>query len=666
MEKDASAKRLQMLDGIRGIAIVLVFLNHVEFPFSTQFLHPLIAQMLFSSGVTGVSLLFILSGFLMAYIYPNPSSYSQFLQKRYTRIFPLFLTMSTVMLFYKVFPEMAWYLKALLILGLSLGVHAIWVYGIKKIASTLLSKLLFYAFVALQIFAALFYTLWIMRQPPIVLNQQLPETLRNGIIWLTNATLTLPFGTYIPQLDGVYWSLTSEILFYVVYPIICVPLIGLMIKKNRTTKILVLLALIPFFAGLQTLSQRVYGFGILQFQLFYYFICGITLAYLYRNHTNIFDWLGKLFSKKVQFLTVLLFLTAIFAKTLIFDQKAQSLDVWIHILWAIPFGLVIALALSDKTMLSKFLSSKILVFLGTISFSIYLSHIPIGLIIKQIFQPTDVFTNIVYACLHFGMTVLVSMLLYYLLERPYFMRRNVNSIKSDTKKKLQTVITPKKAYWTLATICLVLIIAIFNSYQSSFNFFSKEYAIDKSTINPASLRESTVISMRENPRVTVEFVSPDDNLQVLTVNVGEQIDASNKDRRQIFTFKIKEAGAKDWYATNTYNLDTPIASVNHPLGFPTINNAKGKKYLVEFSVVYPSSGKNVLLNTTPTMMSNVVPVDKKKLLSNPVEFILFLENKLQNIFRNDEAKRVLTLLSPFFIITLYLIFSGIFGKRIKQ
>src|SRR4051794_33260812 len=102
--------RLTSLDGIRGLAILSVFLNHINASsISLPAKLGIVSEVLFTSGVIGVSFLFILSGFLMAYIYPTASNKVAFLQKRYTRIFPLFLTMSVVSLVIFLFPHLAWY-----------------------------------------------------------------------------------------------------------------------------------------------------------------------------------------------------------------------------------------------------------------------------------------------------------------------------------------------------------------------------------------------------------------------------------------------------------------------------------------------------------------------------------------------------------------------------
>src|SRR6185369_4269931 len=88
--------RLIPLDGVRGIAIILVICTHIPlgilFKTLPSYVHPFLNVMLIN-GKTAVSLLFLLSGFLMAWLYPQPKSTISFWMKRYGRVFPPFLVM---------------------------------------------------------------------------------------------------------------------------------------------------------------------------------------------------------------------------------------------------------------------------------------------------------------------------------------------------------------------------------------------------------------------------------------------------------------------------------------------------------------------------------------------------------------------------------------------
>jgi peptidoglycan/LPS O-acetylase OafA/YrhL len=664
MEKNNTGNRLSALDGVRGFAIILVVLTHVDASYITPHIPSLfnpLLKMIFTSGVTGVSLLFILSGFLMGYIYPQPKSYTGFLQKRYTRIFPLFLTMCTVMLFYRIFPDMQWYVRLILLFSLALFSHAVWVYGIKKVASQGLNKTLFYLFCAVQVFAALLYAFWIMRHPAIAFNQQLAEPIRNGIIWLVNATLTLPLGDYIPQLDGVYWSLAAEILFYIFYPILCVPIIKLLIPQSRIVKIIFLLALVPFFAGINIMAQRILGLSLLQIQLFNCFACGITLAYIYKHHPDSIKQLNSWFKGKLFFVPTVLFFAVILAKTLLFDPMNKTPDAWIHLLWAYPITLVIASALDKESSLSKILSSKFLVFLGTVSFSIYLCHIPVRILLMQLYKPTDTFSNALFLLLYFSLTGLIASLLYYLLERPYFLRIS----KKETVQKSEAKIfyhSYKKSSIALLSAVLIPIIALLTTYQSNFNFFSKEYAISRSDItSPIISKNQTLISMHTSPKIVIEFTAQEDDLQVLAGNVHKVSENEKLNTSQNFIFKIKNKDAKDWYAVNTYDYALIPPSNNLPFGFPAIQDAKGKKYIVELSLSNPKAVNYTELDISEEALKNIYKVDKKTLLTNPLKLISFVLYKGERVLANTEAQSVFMLLLPFIFLSLYLI-----GKKIVK
>src|SRR5579872_4896216 len=130
MEKDKL--RLSALDGLLGFAIILVFLNHIN----TSFIQGLLPQWLFgwiwSNGVTGVTFLFILSGFLMSTIYPHPKSAASFLQKRYTRIFPLFLTMCVVMFVGGITNTQSPLFFLEILFGCAISTYIVWVFIVKK------------------------------------------------------------------------------------------------------------------------------------------------------------------------------------------------------------------------------------------------------------------------------------------------------------------------------------------------------------------------------------------------------------------------------------------------------------------------------------------------------------------------------------------------------
>jgi peptidoglycan/LPS O-acetylase OafA/YrhL len=102
-EVEAGARRIQSMEGLRGLAVSLVFLVHYESLFGrwlgTAGPNAAVGRFLETVGHTGVDLFFVLSGYL---IYgaglKNREGYSKFMERRVRRIYPTFLVMLVVYL----------------------------------------------------------------------------------------------------------------------------------------------------------------------------------------------------------------------------------------------------------------------------------------------------------------------------------------------------------------------------------------------------------------------------------------------------------------------------------------------------------------------------------------------------------------------------------------
>ncbi len=657
MEQNSRSFRLHALDGIRGFAIILVVLNHIN----TLFINPLIgsflSQILFTSGVTGVTLLFILSGFFMASIYPNPANSLHFLQKRYTRIFPLFLTLVAVRFNLWLMPHLNALIQIGIILLYSLFTYVIWVYLVKKFASTSVRKLMFFSFLILQIFMGLFYAFYIMRQPPIFFFYNFPYIFRETTIALVNATLTLPLGNYVPMLDGVYWSLVAEVLFYVLYPIICVPLINFLKLRKRWEKITFLILLIPLFCSLTLLTSKLFVLSMIQVYICFYFIAGIILGYIYKNKSYLIEKLDKLLPNKLSILTLFIFLFLIFYKTIFLGVFPQSFSPLIHILWAFPLTFVMAFALNHKTFLSKFLSSNFLVFLGTISYSIYLTHTTILHMVIDHNLPTNLFINIIQIIIIFILVIIISSITYYFLERPYFKRdKNENKNVDDYKEsKIGKIIrTPQ---FIFSFFIGFYILSIFLAYQSNFNLFSLQNEFKNLTfLNPKMQNSSGYISMKKHNTIKFEITSTENNFAILILHIIHKSTGQiNIHTNQKLIFKIKQLNDKNWYAINSYAVGEIKDSKNHLLAFPPIVNSKDKMYLVDLTLSNPSDADYILMDTNPYYIKGDYIVNKSELIHQPKAFINFIFYKIEDAFSNPEAQLVTVLFIPFGVFSIYLL-----------
>ena len=97
MPPSATTPYFPALTGLRAIAAGLVFLHHYN-PFSKTD-HPVLHAILNEMHI-GVSIFFVLSGFLIAYLYQNKitslTSYRGYLQNRFARIFPLYALLTII------------------------------------------------------------------------------------------------------------------------------------------------------------------------------------------------------------------------------------------------------------------------------------------------------------------------------------------------------------------------------------------------------------------------------------------------------------------------------------------------------------------------------------------------------------------------------------------
>lgn len=642
--------RLTGLDGLRGLAILLVFLTHINAQPIIEVIPPsfhTIVETIFSSGVTGVSILFVLCGFLMAYLYAEPASAFTFLQRRYTRIFPLFLSMATAMAIIRINPALSPIIRIAIIFSIAVSVNLLWRL-VQQIRSSKLSRILFSAFIFLQITVGLWYALYIMRRPPVVFNELMPKPIHEATVWLVNATLTLPLGNYIPMLDGVYWSLAAEVLFYVLYPILFVPVFVSFKKSSYVIKAVFAVSLIPFIIGVDQLSHRILGFSMLQFPLFYYFITGISLAHLYRKYQKEPHLFSRLiYPHFLKSFSVVLFFIVIFVVRLNLHTVSPLLNPWLRILWAFPLTLLVFMTIDSSTSLSKMASSKPLVYLGKISYSLYLSHTATIEIMKEFYSPKTAVETIVFIAISFMCAVIVASVLQYLLERPYFMAKREKSVVSYNH------VYHKKTLFI--SIMSLYVITVFIAYQSHFNFFSNEYLYTNEIIKSPVVKENTPIDMNKNRKIILQFQAHENNLGILALHPGyyqlpKKVRA--EDNWQKLQVRIKEVGATNWYATSEFSPVQIGDSEMLPFGFPVIADSKDKIYQAELELLNPKSNNSIYLRTSPQVASAISQMNKTSLFKHPNLFAAHVSRRLMNVFHNPEAQMAMVLAIPVFVLLL--------------
>ncbi len=164
-------------------------------------------------------------------------------------------------------------------------------------------------------------------------------------------------------------------------------------------------------------------------------------------------------------------------------------------------------------------------------------------------------------------------------------------------------------------------------------------------------------------KITGEFTAQDNNLGILAIRFKQQQRIPWKEE-DLLTFRIKEKGAKEWYYQNNYysglTFDVPFL----PIGFPVIQNAKGKIYHFELGSNRGNEKNGLILSDKRPILVSRYQMDKQELLHNPSKLAHFLYIKLMNSFGTpDVLYSSFAYLFP--LIFYLLLISGILKRLVS-
>jgi len=341
---------IKPLTSLRFVFALLIFLHHLSFiqDSNSDFLHWLYVKILWE-GYIGVSFFFILSGFIIAYNYQEKFllrkiSFKNFIIARISRIYPLH------------------------ILTLFFSIPLVY-YSTSNIAwTTFFSHLL--------------------------VNISLIQSF-------------IPLSEFYFSFNGVSWSISNELFFY-----LCFPLLTFFISKLIKVKFLFYLCILVILLLLPVLMF--YTPNEIQPQIFYInpilrvldFSIGILLFNLYCFIKYKKFKFSSNFFEPLSVLSLILFFV-------LYPEIPQVLR-WSIYYW-FPMSFIILVFSFQKGILSRFLSHSIFVFLGEISFGFYMIH---QLVIKFSFQ-FFTFTNpYIHIIILFSFSLLLSYISYKFFETP--------------------------------------------------------------------------------------------------------------------------------------------------------------------------------------------------------------------------------------------------------
>lgn len=362
--------QLNSLTGIRFFASIHVVLFHYLLGEPVEKISQNLSNFV-GYGYSGVSLFFVLSGFILAYNYSNmetlnPRKLKRFWIARFARVYPLYL--------------IALFLSSPSIFDRIL--HATSAYSSNELmASLLLSPFLFQA-----------WTPWT------ACNWNCPG-----------------------------WSLSVEAFFYALFPFICIYLYKLSTRKLLFNFFLFwIISVIPplvylFLASSHEASDLWHDF-IMYCPIFHIsqFTIGVLTGILFtkslENNFVCTSRINKILESKIDLsIVILLFIIILFCS----NVKIPSILINNGLL-APLFATSIYILSVRKKGLSKFLALPCLTLLGEASYSIYILHVPINSLLRKIGEKIGyiqiVSSNFLF--IRIFLLIGISILVFSLIEKP--------------------------------------------------------------------------------------------------------------------------------------------------------------------------------------------------------------------------------------------------------
>jgi len=639
----ATKHHIDALDGLRGLAILLVVFNHLHlgliYTYVPLWCHPIV-RMVINSGDIGVLIFFMLSGYLMATVYPIVPSAFDFWQKRYTRIFPPFVVMCIALAIIKWQGNQQLSLVqifTILMVSMVLG-GFLWrcIQQLKHRA--LIGKFIFFGFFTIQMVTAISYIVFQAYVPGSVYYMVLPDTVRNAMNALVNITMTIPFGTYVGQLDGVYWSVIAEVSFYLLYPIILLP--GLqIIRRTKSTRMTILgiVLLFPLCFGLSLLYRQIYFFSMLQIQLMIYFIAGMIIGGA--SDSPIIKRFHSMVLRLPPVMQVGGALMSIFAGIFI---PAEPVIKNFLILFPLSLGFVITL--STQTIWARALRAPFFMWLGNVSFSLYLTHTIAIDIVGRYGEPTTLYQVLTHNLCVIGLLGILGYVLHVTMEFPYFY--HIKGLVAQNKQQLQKFmsVSPKR----FAFAACVMIVFVWYGYRVPTSFATL-------VVNMTNKKLPRVVPI--TPTIlSIPFMAKYDNLGMFQFAIrplSKEEKArlgyapGNNANANLIAAVMDDTGRR--IQVSAYPLYQIYESKFFAVGMPIETQSRGKQYQLSLSIDETTANTYMALMNTNVTIRQIYMVNKADLFKKLPLFGEVLWNKVSLPFTESEPWIVLVCCLPMFM-----------------
>ena len=405
------------------------------------------------------------------------------------------------------------------------------------------------------------------------------------------------------------WSLSVEEQFYVLYPIF---LIGLLTFIKKRISLIIIIGILSslLFATIVNLNHQSFNFYMLPsriWELLFGALLGVNI-----NEFSI----GK--NKKTKEILAI-FGFSIILLSFSFFQNTSDHPSYLTLIPVIGAYLIIQDG-NKKNLINKFLSSKLLVFLGIISYSLYLWHHPIFSFVKIIgIEQKSLLLSISLMIV----SIFLAFVTYRFIEKPF------------REKKVKILKIKKNHILGGSTILIIITLySLINIQKTQYptiaqHLYDKTWFATKTYFKPCFQRKTFICSFNENKKNQSVFLIGD------SIMASIQEELKNKLIKRNFNFKPMTNAGCDFLAVNNNkkatcnkkifeNREKEISNKKEAIIILHINyeGVPSQKILVDFKnrvKKYLNKGHRVILiYPIPQMEKNVSVVIEKNIKNNKI------------------------------------------------
>jgi peptidoglycan/LPS O-acetylase OafA/YrhL len=374
-----AAPMIAALDGVRGVAVLLVFAVHYTVAWTLLFPHAatdatgtgLIADIVFSLGNAGVDLFMCLSGYLIYdHLMRKPQRFGAYFGRRARRIFPPYLVVLAI------------------------------------------------------------YVVLMLIDPH---KSKLPADTVAAVIYIVECALLVPAFFGHEPIVGIAWSLTYEMLFYLLLPLLIV-VTGLR-QRGFGTRLVVLAAV--------ALAILVYGWHVQFHERTVMFVAGMVARECLLRWSYAFPRPRVFEGLAIAALCIALAYMAFWRGGQPFTNPGFPHSFDRALFLAVGFSALLAAALGVGGVSRAFLEFGPFRWLGEVSYSFYLLHnltmrVMIGFLSRHVAEGVADRFYFLAAPACFVLCLLPGLTLYILVERPFSLRRPVGFLRQRGHALLPT------------------------------------------------------------------------------------------------------------------------------------------------------------------------------------------------------------------------------------